>query len=185
MKRKIAAISAALLFFSACSAKTQSLQASENTASSQAHTELSQQAQDIATLPAQDMQTKPVVTEEDFSGQFTDAPYEIHQDFEEIVSLSLVLPSFTLDSEDAAGKINDTFSELGDNLTSFASTTVYETAQERNTIGFVDGSYMASLEDGVLSITYTVIEHYADSDGETTHENVYRFDAATGERLDA
>lgn len=182
MKRKITAISAALVILSACGAKTQT---PRQTAPSEAETEISQQTQNIATLPAQDMQTKPVVTEEHFSGQFTDEPYEIHKDFEEIVSLSLALPSFTLDSADAAEKINDTFSELGENLASFASTTVYETAQERNTLGFVDGSYTATLEDGVLIVTYTVAEHYADADSETTHENVYRFDAATGERLDA
>lgn len=185
MKRKIAAISAALLILSACSAKTQVPQTLESAAPAEAETEISQQMQNIATLPAQDMQTKPIVAEEHFSGQFTDEPYEIHTDFEEIVSLSLTLPSFTLDTQDAADKINDTFSELGDNLSSFASTTVYETAQERNTIGFVDGSYTATLEDGVLIVAYTVTEHYADVDGETTHENVYHFDAATGERLDA
>ena len=68
---------------------------------------------------------------------------------------------------------------------SAAQTTVYETAQSKNTIGFLNGSYLASLDNGVLSVTYTVEESYASDDGQTLHENVYRFDTATGEQLDA
>ena len=64
-------------------------------------------------------------------------------------------------------------------------TTVYETAQARHTIGFLEGSYTASLENGILSVTYTVTERYADDDGAIIHENVYRFDTSNGERLDA
>ena len=106
-------------------------------------------------------------------------------DQEEIVSMSLVLPYFRLGSENVEQKINVVFMELQLNLQDYMGTTVYEAAQERHTMAFLDGNYIASLGDGILTVTYTVTERYADADGETQHENVYRFDARTGERLDA
>ena len=114
-----------------------------------------------------------------------DVPYEFQADLEEVVSISLTLPHFTLDSDEAANVINQTFVDLQKNLQNYMGTTVYETAQARHTIGFLEGSYVADLEDGILSVTYTVTERYADDDGEITHENVYRFDTSNGERLDA
>ena len=112
-------------------------------------------------------------------------PYEFQADLEEVVSISLTLPHFTLDSDDAANVINQTFVDLQKNLQNYMGMTVYETAQARHTLGFLEGSYVASLGDGILSVTYTVTERYADDDGEITHENVYRFDTSNGERLDA
>ena len=187
MKRKIAAISVAFLLLTACSSNAvSSQQTPANSVSAlEAEVPVSQQTQDSVTLPSVPEGQKPVVTEETVVGNFKDEPYEVHTDFEEIVSLSLTLPRLTLDSEDAAAAINSVFEKLQENLNDFASTTVYETAQENHTIGFLEGSYTATIENGILMIDYTLVERYANSDAETVHENVYRFDAATGEQLDA
>ena len=196
MKRKFAAIMAALLILSGCGAKD----VQEEPVAAPIETETSSQTTDVSsdalrndtdapakneTVPSGEMQTMPIEPEVHFSESFTDEPYEFQTDLEEVVSLSLTLPHFTLDSDEAADVINQTFADLQSNLQDYMGTTVYETAQARHTIGFLEGSYVVSLEDGILSVTYTVTERYADDDGEVAHENVYRFDTSSGERLDA
>ena len=196
MKREFAAIAAALLILSACGAKNvqdrpavahveaQTASQTQN-ASSEAPMNDEDAPVHMETVPSGEMQTKPIAPETHFSESFTDVPYEFQADLEEVVSISLTLPHFTLDSDEAADVINQTFVDLQKNLQNYMGTTVYETAQARHTLGFLEGSYVASLEDGILSVTYTVTERYADDDGEITHENVYRFDTSNGERLDA
>ena len=196
MKREFAAIVAALLILSACGAKNvqdrpavahveaQTASQTQN-ASSEAPMNDADAPVHMETVPSGEMQTKPIAPETHFSESFTDVPYEFQADLEEVVSISLTLPHFTLDSDEAANVINQTFVDLQKNLQNYMGTTVYETAQARHTLGFLEGSYVASLEDGILSVTYTVTERYADDDGEITHENVYRFDTSNGERLDA
>ena len=196
MKREFAAIAAALLILSACGAKNvqdrpavahveaQTASQTQN-ASSEAPMNDADAPVHMETVPSGGMQTKPIAPETHFSESFTDVPYEFQADLEEVVSISLTLPHFTLDSDEAADVINQTFVDLQKNLQNYMGTTVYETAQARHTLGFLEGSYVASLEDGILSVTYTVTERYADDDGEITHENVYRFDTSNGERLDA
>ena len=197
MKRKIAAVCAALLFLTSCTANGTSTQEKPAVPVEENQTQKSDvqaDTQNIVTLPSVVEGQKPVVdgesSEEDASDlpvpdTFTDEPYEVQVDQEEIVSMSLVLPYFRLGSEDVEHKINVVFTELQENLQDYMGTTVYEAAQERHTMAFLDGDYTASLEGGILTVTYTVTERYADRDGETQHENVYRFDARTGERLDA
>ena len=196
MKREFAAIAAALLILSACGAKNvqdrpavahveaQTASQTQN-ASSEAPMNDADAPVHMETVPSGEMQTKPIAPEAHFSESFTDVPYEFQADLEEVVSISLTLPHFTLDSDEAADVINQTFVDLQKNLQNYMGTTVYETALARHTLGFLEGSYVASLEDGILSVTYTVTERYADDDGEITHENVYRFDTSNGERLDA
>ena len=196
MKREFAAIAAALLILSACGAKNvqdrpavahveaQTASQTQN-ASSEAPMNDADAPVHMETVPSGEMQTKPIAPETHFSESFTDVPSEFQADLEEVVSISLTLPHFTLDSDEAADVINQTFVDLQKNLQNYMGTTVYETAQARHTLGFLEGSYVASLEDGILSVTYTVTERYADDDGEITHENVYRFDTSNGERLDA
>lgn len=196
MKREFAAIAAALLILSACGAKNvqdrpavahveaQTASQTQN-ASSEAPMNDADAPVHMETVPSGEMQTKPIAPETHFSESFTDVPYEFQADLEEVVSISLTLPHFTLDSDDAANVINQTFVDLQKNLQNYMGTTVYETAQARHTIGFLEGSYVAGLEDGILSVTYTVTERYADDDGAITHENVYRFDTSNGEQLDA
>ena len=196
MKREFAAIAAALLILSACGAKNvqdrpavahveaQTASQTQN-ASSEAPMNDADAPVHMETVPSGEMQTKPIAPETHFSESFTDVPYEFQADLEEVVSISLTLPHFTLDSDEAADVINQTFVDLQKNLQNYMGTTVYETAQARHTLGFLEGSYVASLEDGILSVTYTVTERYADDDGAITHENVYRFDTSNGEQLDA
>ena len=190
MKRKIAALSAALLFLTACSANSTSKQAisTESVSSLEAETPISQaeeQLSEIVTLPTDENGRKPVVIEEPVPTEFQDEPYEYQTDIEEVVSISLSLPKITLDSADASDKINAVFEKLQTNLYDFASNTVYETAQDKHCIGFLEGSYSASLENGILSISYTLEERYSSDEAAIVHENVYRFDARTGEQLDA
>lgn len=196
MKREFAVIAAALLILSACGAndvqekavaapvEAETTSQTQN-ASSEAPMNDADAPVHMETVPSGEMQTKPIAPEAHFSESFTDVPYEFQADLEEVVSISLTLPHFTLDSDDAANVINQTFVDLQKNLQNYMGTTVYETAQARHTIGFLEGSYTASLENGILSVTYTVTERYADDDGVITHENVYRFDTSNGERLDA
>ena len=196
MKREFAVIAAALLILSACGAndvqekavaapvEAETTSQTQN-ASSEAPMNDADAPVHMETVPSEEMQTKPIAPETHFSESFTDEPYEFQADLEEVVSISLTLPSFTVDSASAASAINQTFVDLQINLQNYMGTTVYETAQARHTIGFLEGSYTASLENGILSVTYTVTERYADDDGAITHENVYRFDTSNGERLDA
>ena len=196
MKREFAVIAAALLILSACGAndvqekavaapvEAETTSQTQN-ASSEAPMNDADAPVHMETVPSGEMQTKPIAPEAHFSESFTDVPYEFQADLEEVVSISLTLPHFTLDSDEAADVINQTFVDLQKNLQNYMGTTVYETAQARHTIGFLEGSYTASLENGILSVTYTVTERYADDDGKITHENVYRFDTSNGERLDA
>lgn len=196
MKREFAVIAAALLILSACGAndvqekavaapvEAETTSQTQN-ASSEAPMNDADAPVHMETVPSEEMQTKPIAPEAHFSESFTDVPYEFQADLEEVVSISLTLPHFTLDSDEAADVINQTFVDLQINLQNYMGTTVYETAQARHTIGFLEGSYTASLENGILSVTYTVTEWYADDDGAITHENVYRFDTSNGERLDA
>ena len=190
MKRKIAALTAALLFLTACSANSASTQeapaAPVSTLEADAPVSQTQtQNSDVVTLPTEEHGMKPVVTEEPAPTEFQDEPYDYQADIEEVVSISLTLPKFTLDSGEASDKINAVFEKLQTNLYDFASTTVYETAQEKHCIGYLVGSYSAALDDGVLSVSYTVEERYSSEEAAVVHENVYRFDAVTGEQLDA
>ena len=190
MKLEIAVISAALLLLTSCSSNAASTQQfpAEPVSVMEADAPVSQadtQDNNITTLPTDENGMKPVVTDEPVPTEFLDEPYAYQADIEEVVSISLTLPKITLDSSDASGKINAVFEKLQKNLYDFASTTVYETAREKNAMGFLEGDYTASLEDGVLSITYSLTERYSSDEGSVSHENVYRFDAVSGEQLDA
>lgn len=190
MNLKIAAVSAALLFLTACAANSASTQQVPTEPVSVMEDEIPVSQTDtqdgnITTLPTDENGMKPVVTEESAPTEFLDEPYEYQVDVEEVVSISLTLPKITLDSAEASDKINAVFEKLQKNLYDFASTTVYETAREKNVMGFLEGDYTASLEEGVLSIAYSLTERYSSEDGSVSHENVYRFDAVSGEQLDA
>lgn len=190
MKRKLAALSAALLLLTACSANFTSTQAipTEPVSTLETESPVSQtetQPKDVVKLPTEENGMKPVVTEEPAPTEFLDEPYTYQVDLEEVVSISLTLPKITLDSQEASDKINAVFEKFQNNLYDFASGTVYATAQEKNAIGFLEGSYSSALDDGVLAISYTLEVRYSSEEASITHENVYRFDARTGEQLDA
>ena len=136
MKREFAVIAAALLILSACGAndvqekavaapvEAETTSQTQN-ASSEAPMNDADAPVHMETFPPEGMQTKPIAPEAHFSESFTDEPYEFQADLEEVVSISLTLPLFTLDSESAASAINQTFVDLQKNLQNYMGTNVY------------------------------------------------------------
>lgn len=128
-------------------------------------------------VPAEPSEPQP------YAGTFFDEPLTLRADIEEVVSYEITVPQVTLDNEDAAQYINDGFVALADSFVAYAQETVYETAQEKQTIGYLAGAYSITMDGAQLVVEYTVTERYAGEDLESISTRVYRFDAATGERI--
>ena len=128
-------------------------------------------------VPAEPSEPQP------YAGTFFDEPLTLCADIEEVVSYEITVPQVTLDNEDAAQYINDGFVALADSFVAYAQETVYETAQEKQTIGYLTGAYSITMDGAQLVVEYTVTERYAGEDLESISTRVYRFDAATGERI--
>lgn len=118
-----------------------------------------------------------------YAGTFFDEPLTLRADIEEVVSYEITVPQVTLDNEDAAQYINDGFAALADSFVAYAQDTVYETAQEKQTIGYLAGTYSITMDGAQLVVEYTVTERYAGEELESISTRVYRFDAATGEKI--
>ena len=128
-------------------------------------------------VPAESSEPQP------YGGTFFDEPLTLRADIEEVVSYEITVPQVTLDNENAAQYINDGFVALADSFVAYAQETVYETAQEKQTIGYLAGAYSITMDGAQLVVEYTVTERYAGEDLESISTRVYRFDAATGERI--
>lgn len=128
-------------------------------------------------VPAEPSEPQP------YAGTFFDEPLTLRADIEEVVSYEITVPQVTLDNEDAAQYINDGFVALADSFVAYAQETVYETAQEKQTVGYLTGAYSITMDGAQLVVEYTVTERYAGEDLESISTRVYRFDAATGERI--
>ena len=128
-------------------------------------------------VPAEPSEPQP------YAGTFFDEPLTLRADIEEVVSYEITVPQVTLDNEDAAQYINDGFVALADSFVAYAQETVYETAQEKQTIGYLAGAYSITMDGAQLVVEYTATERYAGEDLESISTRVYRFDAATGERI--
>ena len=128
-------------------------------------------------VPAEPSEPQP------YAGTFFDEPLTLRADIEEVVSYEITVPQVTLDNEDAAQYINDGFVTLADSFVAYAQETVYETAQEKQTVGYLAGAYSITMDGAQLVVEYTVTERYAGEDLESISTRVYRFDAATGERI--
>lgn len=116
--------------------------------------------------------------------EILDEPETIQTDIEEIVSLQLTIPKLTLSTPEATERANDVFSELADTLRAFAQTTVYDAAQKKQTIGFVEGDYSLGQADGALVVTYNLTERYASEPGAAKeYTRVFSIDPETGELL--
>ena len=116
--------------------------------------------------------------------EILDEPETIQADIEEIVSLQLTIPRLTLSTQEATERANDIFSELADTLRTFAQTTVYDAAREKQTIGFVEGDYSLGQADGALVVTYHLTERYASESGAAKeYTRVFSIDPETGELL--
>ena len=112
-----------------------------------------------------------------------DEPETIQTDLEEIVSCTYTLPHLTLESADASAAANAVFDELSKTVISYAQETVYPAAQEKAAIGYVNGGYSISEEDGALVVSYTLSVSYSTETGDQQFKHTYYIDLTTGELL--
>ena len=112
-----------------------------------------------------------------------DEPETVQTDLEEIVSCTYTLPHLTLENADASAAANAVFDELSQTVISYAQETVYPAAQEKGAIGYVNGGYSVSEEDGAIIVNYTLSVSYSMEGGDQQFKHVYTIDLATGELL--
>ena len=112
-----------------------------------------------------------------------DEPEMIQTDLEEIVSCTYTLPHLTLESDEASASANAVFDDLSQTVVSYAQETVYTAAQEKGAMGFVNGGYSISEEDGALIVSYTLSVSYSTETGDQQFKHVYTIDLTTGELL--
>ncbi len=112
-----------------------------------------------------------------------DEPETIQTDLEEIVSCTYTLPHVTLESADASAAANAVFDALSQTVISYAQETVYPAAQEKGAIGYVNGGYSISEEDGALVVSYTLSVSYSTETGDQQFKHTYYIDLTTGELL--
>lgn len=96
-------------------------------------------------------------TQDGLEASWLDEPERIQTDLEEIVSCTYTLPHLTLESDDASAAANAVFDELSQTVISYAQETVYPAAQEKAAIGYVNGGYSISEENGTLIVSYTLL----------------------------
>ena len=112
-----------------------------------------------------------------------DEPETIQTDLEEIVSCTYTLPHLTLESDAASALANAVFDELSQTVISYAQETVYPIAQEKGAIGYVNGGYSISEENGTLAVKYTLSVSYSTETGDQQFQHLYTIDLTTGELL--
>lgn len=101
--------------------------------------------------------------------------------FDEVCSYSLELPEIEDNDDPALEKIEDFFDAFEDSLETYCGTTVYNAAQERNTVVNVTGTFTAAQEAERLTVTYTLTEAYGDQPGAATERTrTIVFDVTTG-----
>lgn len=126
-------------------------------------------------VPAEPSEPQP------YAGTFFDEPLTLRADIEEVVSYEITVPQVTLDHADAAQYINGGFAALADSLVQYAQETVYKTAQEKGTIGFLEGDYTITIDATQLIVDYTRTERYAGEELAAVSSRTFRFDVLTGE----
>ena len=107
-----------------------------------------------------------------------DEPETIQTDLEEIVSCTYTLPHLTLGTSDASAAANTVFDDLSQTVISYAQETVYPAAQEKGAIGYVNGGYSISEEDGAVSAAPGQAVNAAFGNGQ---RRPIRFTAAAGD----
>ena len=112
-----------------------------------------------------------------------DEPETIQTDLEEIVSCTYTLPHLTLGTSDASAAANTVFDDLSQTVISYAQETVYPAAQEKAAIGYVNGGYSISEENGTLIVSYTLSVSYSTETGDQQFLHIYYIDLTTGELL--
>lgn len=101
--------------------------------------------------------------------------------FDEVCSYSLEIPEIEDSDDPALEKLEDFFDTFEDALETYCGTTVYNAAQERNTVANVTGTFTAAQEAERLTVTYTLTEAYGDQPGAATERTrTIVFDVMTG-----
>lgn len=185
MKKMTAALAALLLagVLSACAPSPQPAPSPEAASAPPTTSAPSDAEPSTPELPPRKLEPEQVETEPFDAQTVLDEPLTLAEDLEEVVSYTIRVPQVTLDSSDAAQRINEGFSDLADSFVRYAQEAVYPTAQEKQTIGFLEGEYSLTMEDGQLVVEYTLTERYAGEDAAVQDTRTYRFDTTTGERL--
>ena len=102
--------------------------------------------------------------------------------FDEVCSYSLEIPEIEDSDAPALEKLEDFFDTFEDSLETYCGTTVYNAAQERNTVANVTGTFTAAQEAERLTVTYTLTEAYGDQPGAATERTrTIVFDVMTGD----
>ena len=118
------------------------------------------------------------------AGVWLDEPETMQLDLEETVSCSYTLPHLTLASDSASAAANAVFETLSDNIVAYAQETVYSAAQEKQAMGFVNGSYSIESTDSVLTIHYTISVSYSTQSADTQITHDFSIDLTNGELLE-
>ena len=105
--------------------------------------------------------------------------------FDEVCSYRLEIPNIEDNDDPALEKLEDYFDTFEDSLETYCGTTVYNTAQERNTVANVTGTFTAAQDAERLTVHYTLTETYGDQpDAAVERTRTLVFDVATGELVE-
>ena len=105
--------------------------------------------------------------------------------FDEVCSYRLEIPDIEDNDDPALEKIEDFFDDFEDSLENYCGTTVYNEAQERNTVANVTGAFTAAQEAEKLTVHYTLTETYGDQpDAAVERTRTLAFDVTTGELVE-
>lgn len=105
--------------------------------------------------------------------------------FDEVCSYRLEIPDIEDNDAPALEKLEDFFDTFEDSLEAYCGTTVYNTAQERNTVANVTGAFTAAQEAEKLTVHYTLTETYGDQpDAAVERTRTLVFDVTTGELVE-
>lgn len=189
MKRNMAALFAALLILSACSAKTETETITQEETTAQ--TEVSSEPAESETIeftaaPATEAEEPETSGEENPSSQtasWFDEPQTEQFDLEEVVSCTYTMPHFTFETEEASKTANAIFEVLGQDLRDYAQDSVYPAAQEKQAIGFLNGGYSAGESENTLVVTYTISVSFSTETQDQQFTHSYTIDLITGELL--
>lgn len=148
-----------------------------------------------STQPAQDAQrpayTEPAEEKPAREIPVEDAPTVIISTgvedgfFDEVCSYRLEIPDIEDNDDPALEKLEDYFDTFENSLETYCGTTVYNTAQERNTVANVTGTFTAAQDAERLTVHYTLTETYGDQpDAAVERTRTLVFDVTTGELVE-
>lgn len=105
--------------------------------------------------------------------------------FDEVCSYRLEMPDIEDNDDPALEKLEDYFDTFENSLETYCGTTVYNTAQERNTVANVTGTFTAAQDAERLTVHYTLAETYGDQpDAAVERTRTLVFDVTTGELVE-